>query len=84
MTEYRHTFVFTLLIAVLMTGCAKDPFSLRGAENPIDEGGTYITPVDPLIAAENLRFAMVERNIGHYVQTYADSLVYLFDFLLVV
>jgi hypothetical protein len=68
---------------VLFTGCAKDPFSLRGAEDPKDEGGTYHTPVDPLIAADNLRFAMAERNIGHYVQTYADSLVCLFDFLLV-
>ncbi len=83
MNAISHKFVFTLLIAVLMAGCAKDPFSLRGAEDPKDEGGTYVTPVDPLIAADNLRFAMVERNIGHYVQTYADSLVYIFDFLLV-
>jgi hypothetical protein len=66
-----------------MAGCAKDPFSVQDAENPKDEGGTYVTPVDPLIAADNLRFAMVERNVGHYVQTYADSLVFLFDFLLV-
>jgi len=56
---------------------------VRGAENPKDEGGTYVTPVDALIALDNLRYAMIERNIGHYVQTYADSLAYVFDFLLV-
>jgi hypothetical protein len=75
--------VCVLVCAILTTGCAKDPFSLRGAEDPKEQGGTYHTPVDPLIAADNLRFAMAERNIGHYVQTYADSLVCLFDFLLV-
>ena len=78
-----YTLYLVVLLVSLPVGCAKDPFSLRDAENPKDEGGTYITPVDPMIAAENLRFAVVERNIGHYVQTYADSLVYLFDFLLV-
>ncbi len=76
-------FGFLFLFTIVMMGCAKDPFSVRGAQKPKDEGGTYVTPVDPLIVADNLRSAMVERNIGHYVQTYADSLVYLFDFLLV-
>lgn len=83
MTGYRYKIGLALLIAIVLIGCAKDPFSVRGAQNPKDMGGTYVTPVDPLIVADNLRFAMAERNIGHYVQTYADSLVYLFDFLLV-
>lgn len=83
MKRLKLKFGLALLLSVFLLGCAKDPFSLRNAEDPKDEGGTYVTPVDPLIVADNLRFAMIERNIGHYVQTYADSLAYVFDFLLV-
>jgi len=83
MQESLYRLWLAVLLMSVLGGCAKDPFSLRGAENPKDEGGTYITPVDPLIAADNLRFAMVEQNIGHYVLTCADSLVVQFDFLLV-
>jgi len=83
MNGYGHKIGFALLLCLLLLGCAKDPFSVRGAEKPKDEGGTYVTPVDPLIVADNLRFAMIERNIGHYVQIYADSMSYIFDFLLV-
>lgn len=72
-----------LCALVLLTGCAKDPFSTREAEEPIGGKGTYITPVDPLIGLENLRFAMIEQNLGHYRQTYSESLLFTFDFLLV-
>ncbi len=68
---------------VLLTGCAKDPFSTREAEEPVGGKGTYVTPIDPLIGLENLRFAMIEQNFGHYRQTYSESLSFTFDFLLV-
>jgi len=82
MTKLRAIVVLGLLGALII-GCAKNPFSVRAGEDPIDEEGTFITPVDPLIAIENLRYAMIERNLGHYLQTHADTLRFSFDFLLV-
>lgn len=82
MTRYRPI-ILLVVIGALILGCAKNPFSVRAGEDPIDEEGTFITPVDPLIAIENLRFAMIERNLGHYLQTHADTLRFTFDFLLV-
>ena len=80
----RFRSILTLLVlATLLTGCAKDPFSVREGEKPLDDEGTFITPVDPLIAIENLRYAMIERNLGHYYQTHPDTLRFTFDFLLV-
>jgi hypothetical protein len=66
-----------------IAGCAKDPFSLRDPEPPSGEGGTYDTPVDPLLVASNLRFAMIEQNSANYDRTYAEMMEFSFDFLLV-
>jgi hypothetical protein len=72
-----------VVLALLSFGCAKDPFSTRRPSRPTGEQGTYRTPVDPQIALDtNLYYAMVERNAGHYVQTLADSLVCVFDYVL--
>ncbi len=78
----RTTLITILIVALLVAGCSKNPFSLRDPEDPLVEEGTYVTPVDPNIALENLRFAMVERNLGHYVQVFSDSLEFTFDYLL--
>jgi len=69
-------------IVLCLTGCAKNPFGLRDAQDPVQDEGTYVTPIDPVIALDNLRFAMIEQNIGHYVQVFSDSLSYRFDYLL--
>jgi hypothetical protein len=78
-----NTTIGLLLCALLiLAGCAKNPFSTRTPESPAGGKGTYITPIDPLIGLENLRFAMIEQNVGHYLQTYSSSLSFTFDFLL--
>jgi hypothetical protein len=82
MTRRGTQFTALAVAALLLPGCAKNPFSLRDARDPIVDEGTYVTPVDPLIALDNLRFAVIEQNIGHYVQVFSDSMVYAFDFLL--
>ncbi len=72
-----------LALAIVMFGCAKDPFSTRHPNRPTGEQGTYKTPVDPQIALDtNLYYAMIERNAGHYSQSLADTFVYSFDFVL--
>lgn len=83
MKTLRFSIVIFLVALCVMAGCAKDPFSTRQAEDPVGEKGTYITPIDPLIGLENLRYAMIEQNIGHYRQTYSETLAFTFDFLLV-
>ncbi|GAB4314282.1 MAG: hypothetical protein Kow0074_01180 [Candidatus Zixiibacteriota bacterium] len=83
MNTCRLSIVVFLCALCVVAGCAKDPFSTRQPEDPVGAKGTYITPIDPLIGLENLRYAMIEQNIGHYRQTYSESLVFTFDFLLV-
>lgn len=74
--------LLSIIVVLTVAGCAKSPFSTRPAEDPVGGKGTYITPIDPLIALDNLRYAMIEQNLGHYIQTYADSFTFTFDFLL--
>lgn len=78
----KTTVIAAFILTLLLPGCTKSPFSLRDAEDPIVEEGTYITPVDPDIALENLRYAMIERNLGNYKETFSDSFVFAYDYLL--
>lgn len=82
MGRLMHRLMIAAALAGALCGCAKNPFSLRDARDPIVGEGTYVTPVDPGIALDNLRFAVIERNIGHYLQVFSDSLSYTFDFLI--
>jgi hypothetical protein len=82
-THFQRSIGFLVLLSLTCLGCAKDPFSTRPPSRPTGEQGTYRTPVDPQIALDtNLYYAMVERNASHYPLTLADSLVYVFDYLL--
>ncbi len=83
MTRLVRTMSLSVCLVLLLNGCAKDPFSTRRPDKPLGNGGTYLTPVDPPIAVDtNLYHAMIERNAGHYLQTMADSVVYVFDYVL--
>ena len=78
-----RTIVLGAGLALICSGCAKDPFSTRRPQEPLGSGGTYLTPVDPQIAVDtNLYHALIEKNAGHYLQTLADSVLYVFDYVL--
>ena len=81
--SFRKPISLLLALGLVCLGCAKDPFSTRRPDQPTGEQGTYRTPVDPQVALDtNLYYAMVERNVSHYPLTLADSLVYVFDYVL--
>jgi hypothetical protein len=64
---------FTLMLALSLTACAKDPFSTRGTEAPLGTGGTWETPQAPEVVVRNLLFAYNERVISNYELCLSDS-----------
>ena len=47
---------------MLLSGCAKNPFSTRGTEPPLGSGGTWDTPQSPEIVLKNLLTAYNEHS----------------------
>lgn len=75
-------FIFPLLLSlVLLTSCAKNPFSTRDSEDPTGRVGTFIPPTAPQIVLENLRFSYNELVIGNFTQCLDSSFTFRFDFL---
>jgi hypothetical protein len=72
---------FTILIALLVVSCAKNPFSTRDSEPPTAQAGTFITPTTPQIVLENLRFCYSELVIGNFAQSLDSDFVFKYDFL---
>jgi hypothetical protein len=65
-----------LSVAVLLTGCFKDPLSTRGTEDPYGSSGTWETPQSPEVTLNNLLFAYNEMVISNYQLCFSDSFRY--------
>lgn len=72
MNRIRKT-VLLPAVVLLVTSCAKNPFSTRGTEDPYGSAGTWETPQSPETAVRNLLFAYNEMIISNYQLCLADS-----------
>ncbi|MEE9555419.1 MAG: hypothetical protein V3W18_14120 [candidate division Zixibacteria bacterium] len=66
----------TIMIAaavIILVGCAKNPFSTRGTEDPYGSAGTWETPQSPEAALRNLLSAYNELIISNYQLCFSDS-----------
>lgn len=68
----------TIITAALVTliGCAKNPFSTRGTEDPYGSAGTWETPQSPEAALRNLISAYNELIISNYQLCFSDSFAF--------
>jgi hypothetical protein len=71
----KHVFILALC-AVMLAGCAKNPFSTRGTERPIGAAGTWETPHSPEAVVGNLLNAYNEHVISNYQLCFSDSFLF--------
>ena len=65
-----------ILLLMVFSGCAKNPFSSRDSDPPLGAGGTWETPQTPEVALRNLLYSYNEKNISNYELCLADSFVF--------
>ncbi len=70
------TRLIILAMLLLLSGCAKSPFSTRGTEPPIGSGGTWETPHSPDLVITNLFNSYNERIISNYQLCFSDSFAF--------
>ncbi len=58
---------------ILLSGCAKDPFSTRHSQAPYGATGTWDTPQTPDIVIKNLTNAYNEMILANYQLCFSDS-----------
>lgn len=72
----RYMKYAALCLCILMTACAKNPFSTRDTEDPYGSAGTWETPQSPAVALQNLFFAYNEMVISNYQLCFSDSFLF--------
>jgi len=72
----RKILAFSLVAYLIITACAKNPFSTRDTESPLGSTGTWETPQSPEIVIRNLLFAYNEMNIANYQLCFSRNFVF--------
>ena len=70
----KNSFCFQVAIVLfLLTGACKNPFATREAEPPSTDQSSWRVPTDPAVVLENMRNAILEKNVSNYMRCLADS-----------
>lgn len=62
------------LIALLLLLSCENPFATREAEPPTEGRTSWQFPTDPVIALENMKVAIKEKNVENYMKCMVDSI----------
>jgi len=58
---------------LLLTAACKNPFATRKAEPPSTDQSSWRVPTDPAVVLDNMRNAILEKNVNNYMRCLADS-----------
>jgi hypothetical protein len=67
------TIILIILIPIILNSC-KNPFATREAEPPTEGRTSWQLPTDPMIVLQNMKSAIVEKNVENYMKCLVDSI----------